>query len=54
HGPNEFLHIPMGKKLTASVAMVLQEHFLRDRGGKKAGKAGKSGKSKAGKRKDKK
>jgi acetylornithine deacetylase/succinyl-diaminopimelate desuccinylase-like protein len=30
HGPNEFLHIPMGKKLTASVAMVLEEHLLRD------------------------
>jgi acetylornithine deacetylase/succinyl-diaminopimelate desuccinylase-like protein len=31
HGPNEFLHIPMGKKLTASVAMVLQDHLHRDR-----------------------
>ena len=29
HGPNEFLHIPMGKKLTASVAMVLQDHLHR-------------------------
>jgi len=37
HGPNEFLHIPMGKRLTASVAMVLEEHLTRDRGGKKAG-----------------
>lgn len=27
HGPNEFLHIPTGKKLTASVAHVLNEHF---------------------------
>ncbi len=26
HGPNEFLHIPMGKKLTASVARVLADH----------------------------
>ncbi len=26
HGPNEFLHIPMGKKVTASVARVLAEH----------------------------
>ncbi|MFT4516032.1 MAG: acetylornithine deacetylase/succinyl-diaminopimelate desuccinylase-like protein [Planctomycetota bacterium] len=34
HGPNEFLHIPMGKKLTASVALVLQDHLNRDRGGK--------------------
>jgi len=37
HGPNEFLHIPMGKRLTASVAMVLQEHLTRERGGKKSG-----------------
>ena len=41
HGPNEFLHIPMGKKLTASVAMVLQDHLNRDRGGK-SGSASKS------------
>jgi acetylornithine deacetylase/succinyl-diaminopimelate desuccinylase-like protein len=27
HGPNEFLHIPMAKKLTACVAYVLAEHF---------------------------
>ena len=26
HGPNEFLHIPTGKKVTASVARVLAEH----------------------------
>lgn len=32
HGPNEFLHLPMGKKLTASVAMVLQHHLDRARG----------------------
>ncbi len=41
HGPNEFLHIPMGKRLTACVAMVLQEHLLRDRGDARAG-AGKA------------
>ncbi|MCA8952828.1 MAG: M20 family metallopeptidase [Planctomycetes bacterium] len=29
HGPNEFLHIPMGKRLTACVAMVLAEHLQR-------------------------
>lgn len=39
HGPNEFLHIPMGKKLTASVALVLQDHLNRDRGGKPASPA---------------
>jgi acetylornithine deacetylase/succinyl-diaminopimelate desuccinylase-like protein len=27
HGPNEFLHIPTGKRLTASVASVLADHF---------------------------
>jgi acetylornithine deacetylase/succinyl-diaminopimelate desuccinylase-like protein len=29
HGPNEFLHIPTGKKLTACVAAVLAAHFER-------------------------
>jgi len=29
HGPNEFLHIPMGKRLTACVSMVVAEHLLR-------------------------
>ncbi len=29
HGPNEFLHIPMGKKLTACVARVLADHYRR-------------------------
>jgi acetylornithine deacetylase/succinyl-diaminopimelate desuccinylase-like protein len=32
HGPNEFLHITMGKRLTACVALVLQEHLARPRG----------------------
>jgi acetylornithine deacetylase/succinyl-diaminopimelate desuccinylase-like protein len=27
HGPNEFLHLPMGKKLTACVAVVLAAHY---------------------------
>ncbi len=27
HGPNEFLHIPTGKKLTACIAQVLGDHF---------------------------
>jgi acetylornithine deacetylase/succinyl-diaminopimelate desuccinylase-like protein len=31
HGPNEFLHIPMGKKLTACVASVLADHAQRGR-----------------------
>ncbi len=29
HGPNEFLHIPTGKKLTCCVAQVLVDHFNR-------------------------
>ncbi len=29
HGPNEFLHIPTGKKLTACVASVIADHFAR-------------------------
>ena len=29
HGPNEFLHIPMGKKLTACVSYVLAKHYER-------------------------
>ena len=27
HGPNEFLHIPMGKRVTSCVADVLQAHY---------------------------
>jgi len=30
HGPNEFLHIDMAKKLTACVSSVLYEHFKRN------------------------
>jgi acetylornithine deacetylase/succinyl-diaminopimelate desuccinylase-like protein len=29
HGPNEFLHIDTGKKLTACVAQVLEDHYRR-------------------------
>ncbi len=29
HGPNEFLHIPTGERLTACVASVLARHFTR-------------------------
>ena len=29
HGPNEFLHIPTGKRLTCAVAQVLVDHFHR-------------------------
>jgi hypothetical protein len=27
HGPNEYLHLPTGKLLTAAVAHVLEEHY---------------------------
>lgn len=29
HGPNEFLHIPTGKKLTACVAQIIAEHYKK-------------------------
>ncbi len=29
HGPNEFLHIPTGKKLTCCVAQILADHFKK-------------------------
>ena len=29
HGPNEFLHIETGKRLTSCVAQVLEDHFTR-------------------------
>ena len=28
HGPNEFLHIETGKRLTSCVAQVLEDHFV--------------------------
>lgn len=31
HGPNEFLHVPTGKKLTCCVAQVIADHFERQR-----------------------
>lgn len=30
HGPNEFLHLPTGKKLTACVAHVIAKHYNRN------------------------
>ena len=30
HGPNEFLHIPTGKKVTSCVASVLADHYERN------------------------
>jgi acetylornithine deacetylase/succinyl-diaminopimelate desuccinylase-like protein len=53
HGPNEFLHLPMGKKLTACVATVLQEHLMRDRSASKSGGKRKQAKKSKGKGKRK-
>ncbi|TWG88212.1 acetylornithine deacetylase/succinyl-diaminopimelate desuccinylase-like protein [Luteimonas sp. J16] len=39
HGPNEFLHIDMGKKVTASVARVIAEHQLASQRGETTGAA---------------
>jgi acetylornithine deacetylase/succinyl-diaminopimelate desuccinylase-like protein len=29
HGPNEFLHIPTGKKVTMAIAQIVADHFTR-------------------------
>ncbi|MGY0799157.1 M20 family metallopeptidase [Lysobacter sp. A286] len=39
HGPNEFLHIPMGKRVTASVAQVIAAHHLAGERGETTGVA---------------
>ena len=39
HGPNEFLHIQMGKRVTASVARVIAEHHLASQRGETSGSA---------------
>ena len=36
HGPNEFLHIPMGKRVTACVSRVIAEHHLASQRGETA------------------
>jgi acetylornithine deacetylase/succinyl-diaminopimelate desuccinylase-like protein len=37
HGPNEFLHIPMGKRVTACVAKVITEHHAASLRGETSG-----------------
>ncbi len=32
HGPNEFLHIPTGKRVSEAVARILADHFARPAG----------------------
>ncbi|UZW59548.1 M20 family metallopeptidase [Lysobacter enzymogenes] len=39
HGPNEFLHIPMGKRVTACVARVVAEHHQASQRGETTGAA---------------
>ncbi|MCI4568766.1 M20 family metallopeptidase [Lysobacter sp. CFH 32150] len=39
HGPNEFLHIPMGKRVTACVARVIAEHHAASQRGETTGVA---------------
>lgn len=29
HGPNEFLHIPTGKKVTVATALMIAAHYER-------------------------
>ena len=29
HGPNEFLHIPTGKRVTMAVAQIVADHYAR-------------------------
>ena len=39
HGPNEFLHIPMGKKVTGCVARVVADHHAASLRGETGGGA---------------
>lgn len=48
HGPNEFLHIPMGKKVTACVARVIAEHHAASLRGETSGGAAVAGGSRHG------
>jgi acetylornithine deacetylase/succinyl-diaminopimelate desuccinylase-like protein len=43
HGPNEFLHIPMGKRVTACVAHVIAEHHQASQRGETTGVAAVAG-----------
>jgi acetylornithine deacetylase/succinyl-diaminopimelate desuccinylase-like protein len=43
HGPNEFLHIPTGKKVTSVVAKVIAEHFVASQKGLTTGVAVQAG-----------
>mgnify|MGYP001796830193 CR=1 FL=1 len=43
HGPNAFLHTPMGKRVTASVARVIAEHHAAGVRGETTGVAAVAG-----------
>lgn len=43
HGPNEFLHIPMGKRVSACVAKVVAEHYAASQQGLTTGVAAAAG-----------
>ncbi len=43
HGPNEFLHIPMGKRVTSSVARVIADHHAASLRGETTGVAAVAG-----------
>lgn len=48
HGPNEFLHIPTGKRVTSCVAHVLREHFEASQRGETRGVAVQAGDTRFG------
>jgi hypothetical protein len=43
HGPNEFLHIPTGKRVTAAVARVIADHYVASEQGQTQGVGVKAG-----------
>jgi acetylornithine deacetylase/succinyl-diaminopimelate desuccinylase-like protein len=49
HGPNEFLHIPTGIRVTEVVALVLADHFTRDAASGATAETGKPAKGLLGK-----
>lgn len=48
HGPNEFLHIPTGKRVTSAVAMVLAAHHAASQAGLTRGAGASPGESRFG------
>ena len=48
HGPNEFLHIPTGKRVTSAVAKVIAEHYLASEKGLTRGVAAQAGNAQFG------